>query len=467
MRCRAMKLNTVPWPSLESVTAPVRPDKRAQRIKLYFILLALDVSWLVGSFVIGALLRFGEVLVDRWLGVTALLVALFVLTAVLRGAYSLEVLRSPSKGTARAVSSLGLAFALLFLLFYFLKVDQRISRMMTGSSFVIAMFGLVLVRQTAGDIIRRAQGGQFTTEMLLVDRVQPPPADGMIVVDASEVHLWPEPGNAAMQIRFADLLQGVDRIVVACSRQAAVKWAQLLKSTGRQGEVLTRDFDDLAPLGVSRLHDCSTLVVSTGSLNVRERMLKRSFDLALTVPALFLLLPVFVVVSIAIKLESRGPILFRQPRVGWGNRLFTIYKFRTMAADQTDLHGRVSGTRNDGRTTRIGRFLRRTSIDELPQLVNVLLGSMSLVGPRPHALGSLAGNQLFWHIDDRYWERHVLKPGITGLAQIRGLRGPTHTREHLTSRLGSDREYVSGWSIWRDIAILARTLRVLVHPDAY
>jgi lipopolysaccharide/colanic/teichoic acid biosynthesis glycosyltransferase len=92
---------------------------------------------------------------------------------------------------------------------------------------------------------------------------------------------------------------------------------------------------------------------------------------------------------------------------------------------------------------------------------------MSIVGPRPHALGSLAGEQLFWHIDERYWHRHVLKPGITGLAQVKGLRGATHTREDLTSRLQADLQYISGWSLWRDISIVARTVRVLVHPQAY
>jgi lipopolysaccharide/colanic/teichoic acid biosynthesis glycosyltransferase len=138
-----------------------------------------------------------------------------------------------------------------------------------------------------------------------------------------------------------------------------------------------------------------------------------------------------------------------------------------MAAAQTDTYGNVSTRRNDPRVTRVGGFLRRTSIDELPQLFNVLLGSMSIVGPRPHALGSLAGEQLFWHIDERYWHRHVLKPGITGLAQVKGLRGATHTREDLTSRLQADLQYISGWSLWRDISIVARTVRVLVHPQAY
>jgi lipopolysaccharide/colanic/teichoic acid biosynthesis glycosyltransferase len=241
----------------------------------------------------------------------------------------------------------------------------------------------------------------------------------------------------------------------------------MLKGTDIQGEILTRDYDDLAPVGIAELGGRTTLVVSAGPLNIRQRALKRGLDLALTLPAVFLLTPVFLLVALAIKLDSRGPVFFKQPRVGQGNTLFDIYKFRSMRTDRTDLNGNRSASRDDDRVTRVGRFLRRTSIDELPQLLNVLLGSMSVVGPRPHALGSLAGDQLFWHVDERYWHRHALKPGITGLAQVRGFRGATHTREHLTSRLQADLEYISGWSLLRDISIIIRTARVLVHPQAF
>jgi lipopolysaccharide/colanic/teichoic acid biosynthesis glycosyltransferase len=270
-----------------------------------------------------------------------------------------------------------------------------------------------------------------------------------------------------MLLKLAELFQGVDRVVVACSRGHAGRWSQMLKGATIQGEILSRDYDDIGPVGVSSMGRHSTLVVSAGPLNVRQRAAKRAFDLALTIPVLILLLPVLLLVAIAIKLDSPGPVLFRQRRVGYGNALFEILKFRTMAASQTDAHGLVSTRRNDPRVTRIGAFLRRTSIDELPQLFNVLGGSMSIVGPRPHALGSLAGEQLFWHVDERYWHRHCLKPGITGLAQVQGFRGATHTREDLTSRLQADLQYIAGWSLWRDLSIVARTLRVLVHPRAF
>jgi polysaccharide biosynthesis protein PslA len=173
------------------------------------------------------------------------------------------------------------------------------------------------------------------------------------------------------------------------------------------------------------------------------------------------------VIAMAIRLESKGPALFRQPRVGRGNRIFQILKFRSMRSEAGDGAGSRSTTRDDDRVTRLGRFLRRTSLDELPQLLNVVLGDMSLVGPRPHALSSRAEEALFWEIEGRYWERHSIKPGITGLAQVRGFRGATHKRADLTNRVASDLEYVIGWNLLRDISILLRTLRVIVHANAY
>jgi lipopolysaccharide/colanic/teichoic acid biosynthesis glycosyltransferase len=117
--------------------------------------------------------------------------------------------------------------------------------------------------------------------------------------------------------------------------------------------------------------------------------------------------------------------------------------------------------------TRIGAFLRKTSIDELPQLFNVLKGDMSIVGPRPHAAAAKAGDSLYWEVDARYWERHCIKPGMTGLAQVRGHRGSTDHHQDLIDRLQSDLEYVSDWSIWRDLRIIVATLGVLVHHKAY
>jgi lipopolysaccharide/colanic/teichoic acid biosynthesis glycosyltransferase len=242
-----------------------------------------------------------------------------------------------------------------------------------------------------------------------------------------------------------------------------------LKGSGVQGEVLSDYMREIGALGVVHRDEIgiTTLLVSTGPLGLRNRAMKRLLDTSVSLLALIVVLPLLLTAVLAIKLEDGGPILFRQNRVGRRNQLFAIYKLRTMKVERTDGDGKRSASKDDDRITRIGRFLRRTSIDELPQLFNVLKGDMSLVGPRPHAIGSLAGDKLFWEVDQRYWQRHSLRPGLTGLAQVRGFRGATDREADLTSRLQADLEYLTGWTLWRDIGILAATAKVLVHDRAF
>ena len=209
------------------------------------------------------------------------------------------------------------------------------------------------------------------------------------------------------------------------------------------------------------------MLVARKPMTVRERAQKRVLDLTLTIILIIALAPLMAVIAIAIRLDSPGPALFRQARVGRGNQQFQMLKFRSMHVDRTDATGASSTQRSDDRVTRIGRIIRKTSIDELPQLFNVLVGDMSLVGPRPHALGSTAGEQLFWQVKETYWHRHQLKPGITGLAQVRGFRGATHEVSDLILRLDAEMEYIADWDIWRDITILFHTLRVVVHRNAF
>jgi lipopolysaccharide/colanic/teichoic acid biosynthesis glycosyltransferase len=211
----------------------------------------------------------------------------------------------------------------------------------------------------------------------------------------------------------------------------------------------------------------TTLLVSTGPLGLRDRAAKRILDVGISALALIVALPILALAVLAIKLEDAGPVLFTQKRIGRRNQLFSIYKLRTMKVERADGNGDRSASKDDDRITRVGKFLRRTSIDELPQLFNVFKGDMSLVGPRPHAIGSLAGDKLFWEVDQRYWHRHSLRPGLTGLAQIRGLRGATDLESDLSSRLQADLEYLAGWTIFRDIRILVATAGVLVHDRAF
>ena len=167
--------------------------------------------------------------------------------------------------------------------------------------------------------------------------------------------------------------------------------------------------------------------------------------------------PILAAAAAAIWLETGGPIIFRQPRRGWNNGIFSIYKFRTMRTDMADLEGATQATRHDPRVTRVGRVLRRTSIDELPQLLNVLKGDMSLVGPRPHALGTKAGGKPFEEAVANYMRRYRVKPGITGWAQVNGWRGETDTDQKLNGRVRFDIEYIENWSFWLDIYILVIT----------
>jgi Undecaprenyl-phosphate glucose phosphotransferase len=191
-----------------------------------------------------------------------------------------------------------------------------------------------------------------------------------------------------------------------------------------------------------------------------QRMVKGAIDRLLSAGALLFLSPLLLLVALAIRLDSRGPILFRQPRQGLGDSLFQVYKFRTMRADLSDAIGRQQTLRDDPRVTRLGAWLRRTSIDELPQLLNVLRGEMSLVGPRPHTPHMLIGDKQILDLVDEYSFRHRVKPGITGLAQVNGYRGAIDTPEHLRARVDYDLYYIDHWSLWLDFKILFRTAAI-------
>ncbi|MBV9827134.1 MAG: exopolysaccharide biosynthesis polyprenyl glycosylphosphotransferase [Alphaproteobacteria bacterium] len=178
---------------------------------------------------------------------------------------------------------------------------------------------------------------------------------------------------------------------------------------------------------------------------------------------LILTMPLMALIGMLIKLDSSGPVIFQQQRLGYNNRVFNVYKFRTMHVSAEP--GVIQATRNDPRITRLGQYLRRLSLDELPQLVNVLRGEMSLVGPRPHAIEH---NFAFASEIDEYFARHNLKPGITGWAQIHGLRGEVDTPDKIRARTEHDIYYVDHWSLWLDLRILAMTLRVIwFHQTAY
>jgi len=196
--------------------------------------------------------------------------------------------------------------------------------------------------------------------------------------------------------------------------------------------------------------------------NPSSALVKYAMDFLLAFLGLIALSPVMISVALAVKFSSPGPVLFKQARHGWNGKVFQLYKFRSMR--QHDDNSVTQATRGDSRVTAVGRFIRRTSIDELPQLFNVLKGDMSLVGPRPHAV---AHNDYYSGKIRAYMSRHRIKPGITGLAQINGARGETETIDKMENRVRLDLEYINQWSLWRDIKILIKTPFVLLSPDVY
>jgi lipopolysaccharide/colanic/teichoic acid biosynthesis glycosyltransferase len=184
---------------------------------------------------------------------------------------------------------------------------------------------------------------------------------------------------------------------------------------------------------------------------------KRAIDVVGAGFGLLLFTPLLIGISIAIKLTSRGPVFFRQKRYGYHNRRFWIFKFRTMYVHLGDERGTQQTTAGDRRVTPLGRILRKSSLDELPQLINVLKGDMSLVGPRPHVPGMLAGGMLYEELTPYYFQRHNMRPGITGLAQVSGYRGSTAVALSGIERLDYDLRYIETWSLALDVKVIVRT----------
>jgi Undecaprenyl-phosphate glucose phosphotransferase len=195
---------------------------------------------------------------------------------------------------------------------------------------------------------------------------------------------------------------------------------------------------------------------------------KFAFDMVMGSFLIVVTSPFLALIALLIRLDSPGPVIFRQPRLGFNNKLFTCYKFRTMRNDMTDLLADRQTTRDDPRVTRIGKWLRMLSFDELPQLFNVIKGDMSLVGPRPHAPNTKAADQLYSDVVAKYALRHRVKPGITGWAQVNGWRGETKKVEQIENRVACDLDYIENWSLWFDVRILMLTItREILSSSAF
>jgi Undecaprenyl-phosphate glucose phosphotransferase len=262
------------------------------------------------------------------------------------------------------------------------------------------------------------------------------------------------------------ILPFVDRIVVTVPPKASARIAQLLERLApipNPISLLLDDTDDeTESQAIGRIADFDLLQVSGATEKSGYLQAKRAMDLVLSVMGLIALAPLMTAVAIAIRLDSPGPVFFRQRRHGYMNEEIVVWKFRSMRVETSDFAAARQVTADDDRVTKVGRFIRKTSLDELPQIFNIITGEMSIVGPRPHAIGMLSGGAEASKLVETYAHRHRIKPGLTGWAAVNGSRGPVDTPEDVRRRVALDLEYVERRSLWLDVAIILRTAPCLL-----
>ncbi|MGJ4949740.1 undecaprenyl-phosphate glucose phosphotransferase [Bradyrhizobium sp. HKCCYLS20291] len=418
--------------------------------------------------------------VSKSFGMAILVSALFVSLMKIRGMYRpIELLNLRHQVRASCLTWIT-AFLVLSGALFALKIGSEFSR---GTSIVFAMLGLAALlvhrRMTAFLLTKGLAERRFSGRaiVLITDEAGKDSASlAQALTDTGfrvkRHFLLPEPGaDLAHRQRIVasviDFVRGsdVEEIVVGANPHP---WSDL-RTLGAELRVLPFPVS-FVPLGTAsdifkrpqrELGSAVCVELQRGMLSPLEHGLKRIMDVVIASAALTALSPLLALVAIGIKLDSPGPVLFRQQRCGFNGRSFQIYKFRTMSVLE-DGPTVVQAQAGDKRFTRLGAWLRRTSIDELPQLLNVLNGSMSLVGPRPHAL---AHDNEFDKLVRNYAFRRRVKPGLTGWAQVHGCRGPTPTRASIEERVEHDLWYIDNWSLSLDVAILLRTPIELIRGD--
>lgn len=431
----------------------------------------LDLVAVLLACLAGDWLRYGSLVSGDWIQSFILTFPIYCLAAVVLKGYEQRTLLSRGRTALAAAAALAIAAGFSLSAIFALKVGNVTSRLATGFSLLIALGLLVGLRVGLALFVRRFLRELVATRLIvLTDGIEPlpeGPARLTRVINVRASGMVPSLQDPVFFEALNRLVHNADRILLAFdSPEERVRWCTVMQLGGFDAETLA-DLGEVRPLALSHWRDQTTLVISRRPLNIAERAIKRLFDLAVTLALMPVVLPIIGFVALAIKMDSRGPVFFAQDRVGRNNRIYRCFKFRSMYVDRLDDAGADSTARGDERVTRLGRLLRLTSLDELPQLFNVIAGDMSLVGPRPHALGSRADGELFWNLVPDYWSRHSMKPGVTGLAQVRGLRGATHRREDIEWRVAADLEYINDWSLWLDIKILVMTPLVVIHRNAY
>jgi Undecaprenyl-phosphate glucose phosphotransferase len=406
--------------------------------------------------------------------------------------YSIGALRSGIGSVGRVLGAWTLVFALFAVAAFLFKSGDQYSRVWFVGWYAGGLIGLTAFRiayaaairhwTRAGRLERRAVivGGGASAEDLIRQIKAQPDNDIRIcgIFDdrrddrsPAKVAGYPKLGTIAELVEFGRLAR-IDLLIVSLPIRAENRLLEML----RQLWVLPVDIRlsahtnklQFRPRAYSYIGAVPLIDLVDKPIADWDHIAKRSFDLVIASLAIVALSPVMLATAIAIRLDSPGPIFFRQKRYGFNNEVIDVLKFRSMYHHMADPAAKKVVTRNDPRVTRVGRFIRKTSIDELPQLFNVLAGSLSLVGPRPHAVNAHTANQLFEQVVDGYFARHRVRPGVTGWAQINGWRGEIDSHEKIMGRVEADLHYIEKWSVLFDLYILAITpFRLLDTENAY
>lgn len=403
--------------------------------------------------------------------------------------YTINAIMRPISISDYIIISILTSFLLFLSIVFSVKVTDIYSRLWIFSFGTLSFFMIMLMRVLMYRLLRSLSrkrvigrklvvlgaGEQGIRFLRRIDEVQPYFTDVNGVYDRSHDELEDNVAGHPVLGGFEDLVQAarraeVDDVVVAMPWNAD---KELVETIEQLKELPINVFISSDLVGfqlafrpaLGSFHELPMFEVVQRPISGWSSLLKKGEDIILSLAALALLSPLLALVALAIKLDSPGPILFKQSRLGFNNRPFSIYKFRSMYHDALPEERVQQATKEDPRITRVGRIIRRTSIDELPQLLNVLNGAMSLVGPRPHALDH---NEEFARQVRGYFARHKVKPGITGWAQVNGLRGEIDTQDKIEARVEHDVYYAENWSLVFDLRILIMTvLVVLFQKNAY
>ncbi len=429
----------------------------------------------------------------RYLAAIAGVSVLAMLAFQIADIYQVQAFRGHEKQYFRLASAWSVVFLILIGVSFFAKAGDQFSRVWLGSFYVIGLVTLLVFRRGLFMLVRRwTREGRLTRRTAIVGGG----AAGEALVQAMRdqgdsdvrvIGLFDDRGddrspNAVAGARklgtVDDLVEfarrtRVDLVIFSLPIMAEGRILQMLKKLW----VLPVDIRLSAhsnklrfrPRSYSYLGTVPVLDVFDRPITDWDVVMKWLFDKVVGSVALLFAAPLMALVAIAIKLDSRGPVFFKQRRHGFNNELVEVYKFRSLRADMADHTVQKSVTKDDPRVTRVGRFIRKTSIDELPQLINVVFkGNLSLVGPRPHAVNQKIENRQFDEAVDGYFARHRVKPGITGWAQINGWRGELNSPDKIKQRVEHDLYYIENWSLLFDAYILARTpLALLKSENAY